>query len=84
MFQTSPALRQAGPPLLLQYLQTSLTILCIVKEAPVAKKESRAVDMFSEDMFADEYASPSSTAKMIANQVSTVLVRYEIEFVTFT
>jgi hypothetical protein len=34
--------------------------------------------MFSEDMFADEYASPSSTAKMIANQVSTFLVGYEI------
>jgi len=34
--------------------------------------------MFSEDMFADEYASPSSTAKMIANQVSTFLVKYEI------
>jgi hypothetical protein len=32
------------------------------------------VDMFSEDMFADEYASPSSTAKMIANQVRTFLV----------
>lgn len=38
------------------------------QDAVVEKKVSRAVDMFSEDMFADEYASPSSTAKMIANQ----------------
>ena len=28
--------------------------------------------MFSEDMFAEDYNSPSSTAKMIANQVESI------------
>ena len=37
--------------------------------APGEPKVSRTVDMFSEDMFAENYSSPSSTAKMIANQV---------------